>query len=94
MGRVKVFNNIPDTACLYREVRVTDSAVGEHCVICDNSDLIRSSLGDRSTIGRRNLVINSSIGDGSYTGSNCEIRDCAIGKYCCISWNISLGGES
>lgn len=87
-------SEIHDTAKLYREVRVTDSFVGEDATLCDNVDVVRCRIGARCTVGRRNFVLESEMGDGSYTGSNSEIRNCSIGRYCCISWGVSLGGAN
>lgn len=85
-------SHICDTAVCYNGVRVTESWIGECSVICDGADIIRCKVGERCSVGRRNLLLESSLGDGSYTGSNSEIRNCEIGRYCCISWNVSLGG--
>lgn len=85
---------VHDSVNLYRAVRITDSVIGEDSIICDNSDIISTTVGQRCSIDRRNFVYKSSIGDGTYTGPNTVIRNCEIGKYCCISWGDSLGGRN
>ncbi|MBR1677137.1 MAG: CatB-related O-acetyltransferase [Clostridia bacterium] len=47
---------------------------------------------DHSELGRRNIVRNSQIGKGSYTGTNTILKNTEIGNYCCIGWNVSVGG--
>lgn len=83
-----------DSVDLYRAVRIADSVIGEDSVICDNSDILSTVVGQRCSIGRRNFVYKSSIGDGTYTGPNTVIRNCNIGNYCCVSWGDSLGGRN
>lgn len=85
---------VSETATLYRQVRIVDSKIEDHAVVADNSDVLRSRLGCRAEVGRRNLVIGSSLGRGSYTGSNSVIKNAEIGGYCCIAWNVSIGGDS
>ena len=80
------------TAIAYDNVKITQSSVGPNCPICDNCDIIRSTIEGHSTIGRRNLLLESEVGLGSYTGSNSEIRNTSIGRFCNISWNVSIGG--
>lgn len=94
MNHIVERSHVDPTARLYRQVRVTDSTIGADSIVCDNVDVIRSEVADRCVIGRRNLFIESSIGDGSYTGSNSEVRNCTIGKYCNMSWNLALGGAN
>lgn len=85
-------SGVSSTAKLYNEVHVIGSSVGDHAVISDNSDILRSTIAPFVEVGRRNLVLDSSIGEGSYTGSNDVISNASIGKYCSISWNVGLGG--
>lgn len=79
---------------MYRSTRITESTIEEDCVITDNTDVLHSKIGKRCSVGRRNFLYKTSLGDGSYTGPNSVIRDCEIGKYCCISWGVSVGGRN
>ena len=85
---------VSSSARLYRSVRVDDSFIGDESIIADNSDVLRSTISCHCEIGRRNLIVGSSLGVGTYTGSNTVIHDVDIGKFCCISWDVSLGGFS
>lgn len=87
-------SSVSETATLYRQIRIVDSMIGDYAVVADNSDILRSRLGNYVEVGRRNLIIGTSMGTGSYTGSNSVVKNAEIGKYCCISWNASIGGDS
>lgn len=83
---------IPESARLYRGIRIVSSTVGESCCIGDDSDIEKCSLADKTEIGRRNLLRNTVLGRGSYTGTNAVIKNTTVGKYCSMGWNISIGG--
>ncbi len=85
-------NSVANSAVLYNQVHVIRSSVADHAVVADNTDLIDSLVGPHAQVGRRNLVIGSEIGEGTYTGSNDVIFGASIGKYCCVSWNVGIGG--
>ena len=38
------------------------------------------------------MIFGSVLGDYSYTGYNTVVKSAEIGKFCSISWNISIGG--
>lgn len=79
---------------VYRSTRITESTIEEDSIITDNTDILYSQIGKRCSVGRRNFLYKTFLNDGSYTGPNSVIRNCEIGKYCCISWGVSLGGRN
>ena len=85
---------VSDTATIYNEVHVIESEIGDHAILADNCDILRSSISPYARVGRRGLIIETSIGEGSYTGSNAVVKNTEIGKYCCLSWDISIGGDA
>ena len=85
-------SRVDATATLYRGVTVLGSTVGGGSVVADNCDILRSGIGSRVEVGRRNLLLGSSIGDCTYTGSNCVVSNASVGRYCCVSWNVGIGG--
>ena len=87
-------NVIADSAAIYSGFNAVDSNVGAHCVVGNDCDVISSTMEPYSRIGRRNVISDSHIGVGSYTGSNCEIRGTDIGRFCNLSWNLSIGGHN
>ncbi|MFD0703242.1 DapH/DapD/GlmU-related protein [Slackia equolifaciens] len=85
-------SEISATAILYQDLRLVGCNVGDRCVIGDDSDAVGLEMGQRSEIGRRNQIRNVSLGLGSYTGTNSIIKNARIGNYCCIGWDVSIGG--
>lgn len=83
---------IPNSAKVFRNVHCISSDIGERCCIGDDCDIENSILNDKCQLGRRNKIKNSTIGRGTYTGTNTIITCSDIGKYCSISWNVSIGG--
>ena len=77
---------------LYDLVHLFGSRVGDLSTVSQGTDLINSSVASCCDIGRRNLLIDSEIGVGTFTGANDVISNVRVGKYCCISWAVSLGG--
>lgn len=73
-------------------MQLVDSLIGECCTIGSDTRVVSSTLKNHSRLDRRNWVTDSVVGSGSYTGANCVVRDADIGNFCCISWNVSIGG--
>ena len=73
---------------------VRSSFIGDNTVLGDDSFITDSILGVYCSIERRGMVFNSKLGDYSYTGYNTITKYADIGKYCSISWNVSIGGAN
>lgn len=86
------YSKISKSAKVFSNVRIINSVVGEHTVIGDNCDCERIIMHDKCELGRRNLIRDCELGRGTYTGTNTIIKSSNIGKYCSISWNVSIGG--
>lgn len=87
-------NLIGESSKTYKEVRLVKSCIGEFCTVGDYSELIDTKLNDYVVINRRNYITSTSIGMGTYTGHNVTIKNAKIGKFCSLSWNISIGGKN
>lgn len=85
---------IGETAICYNKCRLTNSTVGEHCTLGDNSILVNSTLEGYNVINRNNYITDSRMQLGSYTGHNVTIKNTVIGKFCSLSWNTSIGGKN
>ena len=79
---------------IYRQAQVKQSALADFVSIGDDSLVRFSKLSERVEIGRRNTIDHAIIGKSTYTGEFCIIKYCSIGKYCSISWNVSIGGAN
>ncbi|MGI6736222.1 MAG: CatB-related O-acetyltransferase [Anaerovoracaceae bacterium] len=77
---------------VYRDAKVSDSIIGPDCTIGDQSSLLHCELQESNRINRRNQMLNVHMDFASHTNHNTTIRDADIGKFCSISWNVSIGG--
>lgn len=85
---------IHETSTLYKNARLTKSNVGENCTVGDGSILFKSVLEGANAINRNNYITDSQLGFATYTGHNTTIKNSVIGKYCSISWSVSIGGKN
>lgn len=81
------------TAQVYRNVDLRRSRIGAKCTIGDDSFVFACALEDRVAINRRNHLHSTTIGRFTYTGVNTVIKRASIGRFCSISWNVSIGGK-
>ncbi len=73
--------------------KVKASKIGDGSTIDDDCQIIKSSIGQKCDIEKRNLIQTAVIGDMTYTGSDTNIMWAEIGKYCCISRQVDIGGN-
>lgn len=83
-----------DTSKIFGGSRIVKTHLEDYTVVGERSDIAETKMCIHSEFGRNNLIRNVIIGNGSYTGSNCIVKDAVIGKYCSISWNVSIGGAN
>lgn len=92
---VQIINsNVDESSICYNNTRLTKSQVEPKCTIGDNSILFKSILEGNNVINRGCFISDSEMRFATYTGMNCIIKNSVIGKYCDLSWNISLGGAN
>ncbi len=84
---------IDEAAKVYQDVYIRDSSVGK-AVISDRAVLISSAISDKVEIGRDCSVIHTTFGFGSYVGANSVVKFTRLGKYCNLSWHLSIGGSN
>lgn len=85
---------VDETSKCYNNTRVQKSSVGQRCTVGDNSIIFNSKLDGCNVINRGNFISDTEMGFATYTGMNCIIKDSIIGKFCDLSWNLSLGGAN
>ena len=83
---------IDESSICYNNTRLSKSQVGPKCTIGDNSILFKSKLEGCNVINRGCFISDSEMRFATYTGMNCIIKNTIIGKYCDLSWNLSVGG--
>ena len=79
---------------IYKDAFIRASKIKDHAVIGDDCFITDSTIGEYSTIERRGMIFNSTIENYSYTGYNTVVKYASIGKFCSISWNVSIGGAN
>ena len=87
-------NNIPTDLKIYPNAKIFESTFSCRDIVGENSIIDNCSFGSRVSIGRFNNISHSHIGDGSYTNDFTVIKYAKIGKYCSISWNVTIGGAN
>lgn len=77
---------------LFHNVRVIKSHIDDRVIVGDESRITESILKSKVEIARRNNIQNSTIDIGTQTGENTVIQATDVGRYCAISWNVTIGG--
>lgn len=80
-----------ENVTIYKGIRIVNSKVDKNCVIGDFSRITNSKLSGFNRIDRNSLVYFSEFGEASYLGSNSVIMHTDIGKFCSLSWGITIG---
>jgi virginiamycin A acetyltransferase len=81
-----------ESASVYRMARIKASVLGKHCSVGDGACVDFSEVGDRVRIGRYNHLLHVEIGTRSFTGPHTVLIKSRIGKYCSLSWGVTVGG--
>lgn len=80
-----------DNVLLYKDVRIVDSEIESDCIVGDFSRVTHSRLKGFNRIDRNCLVYHSEFERFSYLGSASVIMHSKIGKFCSLSWGITIG---
>ncbi len=83
---------VDDSVLIYKNAIAENCNIAKNSIIGDDSRLISCDLEDHVRIDRRNFCQFSFIGRRSYTGCDTRIYNSQIGKFCSISWFVSIGG--
>lgn len=89
-----VNSTLQEDARVYKDASVVNCALDESAIIGDFTRTQDSTFGKGVQIQRNGLIYSTHVGDHSYTGKNTTIWHANIGKYCSISWNVSIGGAN
>lgn len=90
----QVNSQISSKAKIYREVFIRDSVVEANSLLADNAVILSSVINEHVHIDRGAYIQNSSFGYGSYVGKDSLVKFTNIGKYCNLSWQLSIGGSN
>lgn len=81
-------------AAIYKNAYVKNCKLGEFAKVGDFSRIENSIFGRNVDLQRFSMIYDSKIGDFSYVGRNFTSWYAIIGKFCSISWNVSIGGAN
>lgn len=87
-------STIHENSRIFKNVEIKKSVLHKYSSIGDNSVIHNSKICSYVNINRRCEIYNSEIGHRSYIGVNSIVKSVKIGKYCSLSWNLSLGGKN
>ena len=76
-----------------KDTLIKKSKIGKGVIIDDDSVVLSSVIGDHCQIDKRNLIQSAKVGDMTYTGQDTSIMWAEVGKYCCISRLVDIGGN-
>ena len=92
---MEAVNSILSESCkIYQDTCIRNSRIGDGAVISDRAVILFSEIGDKVEIGRDCSVIYSSLGFGSYLGKSSMMKFTRVGKFCNLSWQLSIGGSN
>lgn len=93
MNTEKLFKNSSKgkNCKLYDGSKILDSTLSDNCIVGDFSRVTSSYMGTFSKLDRNNLLYYSEINNYSYTGQFTIIQHTKIGKFCSISWGVTIG---
>lgn len=74
-------------------VQIIDSTINETAQLHDFCTVIKSYISEGCILGKSSRTAYSSLGLYSYTADNTIVLNSEIGKFCSISWGVSIGPE-
>jgi len=87
-------STLDESVKVYNNAMIDKSKLREGVIVGDDTIILSSELENNISINRRNYILRSSIGRYSYTGLNTIIKSSEVGRFCSISWNVSIGGNN
>ena len=85
---------VEENVVIYNNVRISDSVLERDCVIGEDSVLNNCQIGNYCKLNRNTMLGNTKIGDYTYAGMRLTAFHSLIGKFCSISWNVTIGGAN
>lgn len=77
---------------IYNNAKIINCEMKDNIIVGENSFINNSIIGNHVQINRSNMIVGSKLGDYTYTGMNTVIKHATIGKFCSISWGVSISG--
>lgn len=84
-------SSLDENAAVYRSATVLDSRLSRSASVGDSAKVDHGELQNSVKIGRFSYITHSRMGSHSYTGPNTMVLHSTIGKFCSISWGVTIG---
>lgn len=85
-------SKIGDETRVFKNAWIKSSDISEKCLISDLCRVEDSEFDYSVWLYPNGMVYSTQIGRYSYAQKNSSMWHASIGKYCSISWNVSIGG--
>lgn len=85
-------SSIAEDARIYKNTIIRRSTIDSKCIVGDMSHVEDSIMGYFTQLYPFGTMHSSVLGSYSYIQKNCSVWHATIGKFCSISWNVSIGG--
>lgn len=79
---------------IYKNAVVRKVKTGRDSVVGDFGRIENTILGNHVDLQRFSMIYHCEMGDYTYVGRNFTAWHAIIGKFCSISWNVSIGGAN
>ena len=83
---------VSENARIYRNAIVRRSYISDNCIVGDMGHVEDSRLDYFTQLYPFGYMYSSELGAYSYVQKNSSIWHATIGKFCSLSWNVSVGG--
>lgn len=83
--------HIDESVMIYHRAEVKNSNISKNSYIGESSRVRECNIGKFVRIDRNNFITHTTIEDYSYTGSFDMIFNSRIGKFCSISYGVTIG---
>lgn len=84
-------SELENSAKVYKDARVKESRMGHFSSVGDHTKMDFSTIDDYVRVDRFNHLFHAKLGCHSYTGQNTVIMHAEIGKFCSVSWGVTIG---
>lgn len=84
-------SKLSDSVKVYKDARVKECTMGNSSSVGDHTKMDFSRVEDYVRIDRFNHLFHAKLGRHSYTGQNTVIMHADIGRFCSISWGVTIG---
>ena len=95
ISKAAIIDNVDSapTARIF-DAYVKNTRIGDNSIIRDGCRIENSEFGNHVDLQRNAMIYSTTISDYTYTGRNFVAWHSKIGKFCSISWNVSIGGAN